>query len=134
MGEWNVDTPLDYYNYYAELWELTPVTLFTMDTLVRTAQLGPLSSILPSYLTPRRPLIWDLKLADCHALNRTFEDLSGMQEDPEVQPAAVSTRPGGLSITSYIASVYCLSTHQQRWNISLALKLVSFSKTLTLSP
>ena len=59
-----------------------------------------------------------------------------MQEDPEVQPAAASTRPGGLSIISYIyiASVYCLSTHQQRWNISLALKLVSFSKTLTLSP
>ena len=72
MGEWNVDTPLDYYNYYAELWELTPVTLFTMETLVRTAQLGPLSSILPGHLTPRRPLVWALKLADCHALNRTF--------------------------------------------------------------
>ena len=67
-----MDTPLDSYDYTVELWELTPLTLFTMDTLVRTAQLGPLSSILPSYSAPRRPLIWDLKLADCHALNRTF--------------------------------------------------------------
>ena len=42
-----------------------------------------------------------LKLADCHTINRTYLDPSGMQEDPESESesAAASTRPGGFSIT-----------------------------------